>query len=91
MTSREWFAVAVRVIGVWTLLGALTSWVSVHNVVKGFFQPQSTSLAGYLLHAAVDTAAGLYLLLGASHLASLLYRNESAERSAETDPPEPTS
>ena len=85
MNPKHWFVLACRVMGVWTLLGAVTSWVTVHNVLKGFFHPESTSIGGYVLHAAVDTFLGLYLLVGSAQLASLVYKNSDPGSVSEAD------
>ncbi len=85
MSPKHWFVLACRVMGVWTLLGAITSWVTVHNVLKGFFRPESTSIGGYVLHAAVDTVLGLYLLVGSAQLASLVYGHSDPDSTSEAD------
>jgi hypothetical protein len=86
LTPKQWFVLAVRVIGVWTLLKALTTFVTAHNIIEGFVPPSpSTRAVGWVLYGAVDAVAGLYLLLGAPHLAGVVCRNDERTPEASDD------
>jgi hypothetical protein len=78
MTSRDWFTLALRVIGVLKLIDAADYVVQAFDISTKLFRPSSTSLGACYSHILVYLAIGLYLLNGAPHVVAFLYDRKTA-------------
>jgi hypothetical protein len=78
MTSRDWFTLALRVIGVLKLVDAADYVVQAFDISTHLFRPSSTSLGACYSHIIVYLAIGLYLLNGAPHLVAFIYDRNTA-------------
>ena len=72
-TGSAW---GVRLLGIWLLIECLQELVGAAQIHFGFLRPYQSTLPAYFLHAGVELAAGLYLLLGARSLVALVYKND---------------
>ena len=79
MTREDWFDVGVRLLGIWLLIECLGELVAAAQIHFGFLRPYQSTIPAYFLHAAVELAAGLYLLLGARSLVALVYKNNQPD------------
>jgi hypothetical protein len=92
MRSQDWFALGVRLFGVW-LITRGAAYVATWIDFRFGFSPRppdvhSPTATGYLVYASVDFTLALYFLLGAQHLAGLCYReDQSSAPPASTAPP----
>jgi hypothetical protein len=78
MTSKDWFTLALRVIGVLKLVDAADYFVQAFDISTHLFRPSSTTLGACYSHIFVYLAIGLYLLSGAPHLVAFIYDRKTA-------------
>lgn len=83
MRVEDWFALAVRVVGIVLLLipGSLTLLDSL-MLKLGYFDLPGTQPAYYLIYGAAQVVAGVYLIRGAPFLVDFAYSNQEHD---ETD------
>jgi hypothetical protein len=86
MTPRSWFALALRLLGVWAAIEGIDQIVVVLNIKAGVFQPGYTQASAYALHAAAKILVAFVLLVGAPMVAAYFY-GSGAEKSGTSDPP----
>ena len=73
MISKDWFTLALRVIGVLKLIDAADYFVQAFDISTHLFRPSSTTLGACYSHIFVYLAIGLYLLNGAPHIVAFIY------------------
>ena len=86
MRPQDWFGVAIRTLGVWTLLRAMSYAFSAIGQQNSWFPDSGTSSRYYYYYGLADLAAGLFLLLGADLIVGIAYRSPRQEMHDE--PPE---
>lgn len=84
MTREDWFGLGVRLFGIWLLIDCLQELVAAAQIHFGLLTPYRTTLGAYFLHAAVEIAAGLYLIFGARSVVALAYRKDRADGDGDT-------
>lgn len=78
MSSRDWFMLVVRILGVWVLYMSVTYIASYVDYCLGFrHDSPSDSGKGFLVHGCINMCLALYLLLGTKHLAKLTYGDDT--------------
>ena len=88
MTSRDWFTLALRVIGVLKLIDAAGYLVQAFDISTHLYRPYGTTLGACYSHIFVYLAIGLYLLNGAPHIVVFIYdRKKTPEESSEMPAP----
>ena len=92
MPSRDWFALGVRLLGLWALYYAFANVLHLGTSVLGL-SPESTvkewndvhSLQMYnLFYVAAYLAFATYLLLGAEHLTRWVYSEPSPQSDSDS-------
>ncbi|HMF85220.1 MAG TPA: hypothetical protein VK598_02595 [Nitrospiraceae bacterium] len=78
MTSKDWFTLALRVVGVLKLIDAADYFVQAFDISTHLFRPSSTTLGACYSHIFVYLAIGLYLINGAPHLVAFIYDRKIA-------------
>ncbi|HET6266897.1 MAG TPA: hypothetical protein VFG11_04200 [Acidobacteriota bacterium] len=78
MGQRDWFSVGARLIGLWILTVAVSDLRSQLDVLFGLYRPANTSYYAFFVGMVVHSIAGGYLLVGGDHLASIIFRRNSA-------------
>lgn len=73
MKPRDWFAVGVRLFGIWMLLQCLDDLRTIVDILAGLFTPVRTPIAAYAVHAVINSVVGMYLLSGAPGITSLAF------------------
>ncbi len=76
MSVQDWFALALRIIGVATLIPGLGLLLDGLLHKLGYFQAPDTHTAYYLIYGAAQVIAGIYLISGAPLLVGLVYTTE---------------
>ena len=93
MRAKEWFELALRVVGVVVLLYGVGYLLDSSLFRLGYFSYPDTTSGYYLIVGIAYTVVGLYLLRGAPHLVSFAYPSEADDKSEldeeETDKQEP--
>ena len=85
MRPQDWFGVAVRTLGVWTLLRALSYSLSMFGKQNDWFADSvGTSARGYYFYCLADLAAGLFMLLGADLIVGVAYRTRRGKADDES-------
>jgi hypothetical protein len=74
MRPQDWFGVALRALGVWTLLKAASYGLSTVGQQNGWFPDSGTNARYYFYFGLADLVAGLVLLLGADVIVGIAYR-----------------
>ena len=74
MTRRDWFAVGVRLLGVWVLIAAVDEIRIALAVHFDLLTSSYRGIGAYVLHAVVNVLVGIYLLAGAPQLMSIAFR-----------------
>jgi hypothetical protein len=74
MRPQDWFGVAIRTLGVWTLLKAMAGGLSVIGQQNAWFADSGTNPRYYFYYGLADLAVGLLLLLGADVIVGIAYR-----------------
>ena len=73
MFAEDWFAVAIRVIGVTTLISGLTWLVDGLLLKLGYFVNMETTFGYYLIYGLAQLVLGFYLARGAASLVAFCY------------------
>ena len=81
MRVEDWFAVAVRVVGVVIFIYGLGWLLDSFLFRLGYFNYLDTSPGYYLIVGLAQVLVGLYLVRGAPHLAGLAYPTEDEDES----------
>ena len=74
MTSRDWFMVGARLLGLWILYQSV-SYLSTYidfELISGRGDDRHRTV-NYLFYSMVDALLGFYLLFGTNHLARLVH------------------
>jgi hypothetical protein len=80
MKTEDWFALAVRVVGIAILLiPGLGSLLDALLLRLGYFSAPDTHPAYYLIYGAAQVAVGLYLIRGAPFLVGFAYPTDDEE------------
>jgi hypothetical protein len=74
MRPQDWFGVAIRTLGVWTLLKAMSYALSAIGQQNSWFPDSGTNSRYYYYYGLADLAAGLFMLLGADLIVGIAYR-----------------
>ena len=72
MSQREWFATALRVLGVMKLIESIDDCITAYDISARLFTPQSTTVGGAMNHAIGMALIGLVLVIGAPFLSGLV-------------------
>jgi len=78
MKQRDWFAVGVRLLGVWMLLECLQQLAMVAEIYLHIFETR-VGVNVYWFHAGFDLVLAMYLLAGAPFISALAYKRTDAE------------
>ena len=78
MKQRDWFAVGVRLLGVWMLLECLQQLAMVAEIYLHIFETR-VGVNVYWFHAGFDLVLAMYLLAGAPFISALVYKRTDAE------------
>ena len=81
MSYRNWFSLALRILGVMQLIEAADMLLQAYDIHAGVFTPQIATVQGSLNYAIVHGAIGIILLFGAVFLAGLIVGREHRVRS----------
>jgi hypothetical protein len=73
MTPRQWFSVALRVLGVWELLDALYHFTTVVTIKTGLFTPAASQPGAFFVHGVAKVIIAIVLLKWASLIAAYFY------------------
>ena len=86
MEAEDWFAVALRVVGVVTLVSGLGVLLDSLLFKLGYFFYPDSSPGYYLIVGLAQIVVGMYLARGAPHLAEFAYPIENeTESNTEAD------
>jgi hypothetical protein len=85
MRPQDWFGVAIRTLGVWTLLKAVACALSVIGVQNSWFADSGTNPRYYFYYGLADLAAGLFMFLGADVIVGIAYRVPRSTRQSDND------
>jgi len=80
MKPRDWLGVGIRLFGVWLLLTCLDEVRIIVDILVHVLTPDRTPLSAYVIHAIVNSIAGLYLLVGAPFLCDFAYPRGKASQ-----------
>ena len=72
MSQREWFATALRVLGVMKLIESIDYFIEAYDINTGLYHTQTISLGGAMNHAIGKGLIGLVLVLAAPFLSGLV-------------------
>ena len=81
MTAKEWFELALRVVGVVVLLYGVGYLVDSSLFRLGYFSYPDTTAGYYFINGIAYTVVGLFLLRGAPYLVGFAYPPEADEKS----------
>ena len=87
MTSRNWFEVGVRLIGLWEIVAGLDDLVAFVNMVMGLYRSTLTTPNAFLTHTLAHILIGFFLLFTAPSLVNAVYPPPQA---AKEEPPATT-
>jgi hypothetical protein len=79
MRPQDWFGVAIRTLGAWTLLKAVAFAFSAVGQQNSWFPDSGTNSRYYYYCGLADLAAGLVMLLGADLIVGIAYRSPRQE------------
>jgi len=79
MRVEDWFALAVRVVGITILIPGLGTLLDALLLKLGYFQYPDTSPAYHVIYGAAQVIAGLYLIRGAPFLVGFAYPREDED------------
>lgn len=78
MKQRDWFAVGVRLLGVWMLLECLQELRVVAEIYLRLYDTR-IGVNTYWFHAGFDLVIAMYLLSGAPFISALAYKRNEPE------------
>ena len=81
MQIEDWFALAVRVVGVWLLISGLGLLLDSSLFKLGYFSYLDSSPGYYLISGLAQVLAGLYLVRGAPQLVAFACPTEEEDES----------
>jgi hypothetical protein len=79
MRVEDWFALAVRVIGITVFVPGLGILLDSLLLKLGYFNLPDTYPAYYVIYGAAQVVLGLYLMRGAPFLVDFVYPREDAD------------
>lgn len=79
MRVQDWFALALRVVGIAVLIPGLGLLLDSLLLKLGYFDAPDTHPAYYLISGAAQVIAGLYLIKGAPFLVGFAYASEDED------------
>lgn len=82
---KDIFVVGARLLGVWLLVGALSSLVYIISYWSGFYQPPSYGNQYYWIHFGTELILGLYLALRPYHLFHMIGRLADSDDEGQAD------
>ena len=82
MKVEDWFALAVRVVGITVLIPGLGLLLDSLLLRLGYFNAPETQPAYYLIYGAAQVLVGLYLIRGPSFLVEFAYDKEDEDQVA---------
>ena len=82
---KDIFIVGARLLGIWELIGAVSSFGWIITGWLGYVRPQSYSQEYYSVRFIIELAVGLYLLFRTHHLFHLMERLEPDNDEAQVD------
>jgi len=83
-SSKEWFTLACRILGMWCLVGAFGYLLTAFDLSVGLYHPTSgNTLGGAMTHTFGWFLLALWLLKGAPKIADFFYPD--APREKDTD------
>ncbi len=85
MTPRQYFALALRGIGIWKLAYALEMFTTAWNVYEKLDTTPYMTAGVFVSHALVSLFVGVVLLLGATVIAALVVPASVGNRGAPGD------
>jgi len=86
MRIADWFALAVRVVGIWLSISGLGSLLDSSLFKLGYFNYLESSPGYYLIYGLAQVLLGLYLVRGAPQLVEFAYPTEDeVERNGEAN------
>ncbi len=88
MRPQDWFGVALRTLGVWTLLKAGAYGLSTIGQEHAWLPDGGTNARYYFYFGLADLAAGLFLLLGADVIVGIAYRAPPQSPDNRSEPPQ---
>lgn len=72
VTPKDWFGIAIRVLGVWTFIEGVRGFVMALGYERGWFAPRELS-EYYMLNSIVEFIAGVALMRGADLIVKFCY------------------
>jgi hypothetical protein len=79
MRVEDWFALAVRVVGITVLIPGVGLLLDSLLLKLGYFSVAETHPAYYLIYGSAQVIAGVYLIRGASSLVAFAYPTEDED------------
>src|SRR5580704_95661 len=73
MTPRDWFTLALRILGVWELIYTVDTIVTIFNITAHLFRLERTDVAAYVTHALISFLIAVWLLKAGHSIAAFFY------------------
>ena len=73
MTPKEAFALALRILGGWTILQAIYNFTYAFDVALGVYHPLHVTIQSFLVTSVIFLLSGIYFLRGAPHIVTFAY------------------
>jgi hypothetical protein len=89
MSPKDWFGVAARALGAWTVIEGLRGFITAFGYHRDWFPPSSIS-EYYVWNSTLEVFVGVFLLRGTNLLIGFCYPEEPAPASESSiDPGNP--
>ena len=85
MRAQDWFALAVRVVGLMTLIAGLATLLDGFLLKLGYFTHIESTPAYYTIVGVANLVGGLCLILGASVVVRFAYPLEEGDQDEENE------
>jgi hypothetical protein len=79
MTPRDWFTLALRILGIWELIYTIDTVVTIFNVTAHLFRLERTDVAAYVTHALISFLIAVWLLKAGPSIAAFFYPQQPLE------------
>jgi len=73
MNPREWFALCLRLMGLWYAFQGIEGTVTIFNFYRGLYGQPFTQVGPYFTHAFAQFFAASVLLTGATAITNVFY------------------
>ena len=83
MSAKDWFGVAVRLLGLWQIVEAAGEFVNAYGASALWWQATRDAEKFYVLTGLVQALVGLILLVAADKIVSFAYRPPAGDDPAE--------